>query len=93
MRAQAGRRSNGSTTSVVSSANLITKVYFREGQEVEKGALLFQIEARPYQAAYQQALANRTLKAFDPSTEEWTPLPPDIVELLKADVDRALLEP
>jgi multidrug efflux system membrane fusion protein len=37
---------------------IITKVYFREGQDVNKGDLLFQIEARPYQAAYQQALAN-----------------------------------
>lgn len=37
---------------------LITHVYFREGQDVTQGALLFQIEARPYQAAYQQALAN-----------------------------------
>jgi hypothetical protein len=50
-------------------------------------------EARTLLEMYQQALANRTLKAFDPSTEEWTPLPADIVELLKADVDRALLEP
>jgi hypothetical protein len=32
------------------------------------------------------------LKAFDPATEEWKPLPPDIVELLEVDVDRALLE-
>jgi multidrug efflux system membrane fusion protein len=37
---------------------IITHVYFREGQDVDKGALLFQIEPRPYQAAYQQALAN-----------------------------------
>ena len=32
--------------------------YFREGQDVEKGAVLFQIEDRPYRAAYAQALAN-----------------------------------
>jgi multidrug efflux system membrane fusion protein len=37
---------------------IITHVYFREGQDVEKGALLFQIEPRPYQAAYLQAQAN-----------------------------------
>ena len=38
--------------------SLITPVYFREGQDVEKGAMLFQIEDRPYRAAYAQALAN-----------------------------------
>jgi hypothetical protein len=48
--------------------------------------------ARTLLQAYRQALADRTLKAFDPATEEWTPLSPEIVELLKTDVDRALLE-
>jgi membrane fusion protein, multidrug efflux system len=33
-------------------------VHFREGQEVEKGALLFTIDARPYQAALAQAESN-----------------------------------
>jgi len=48
-----------STSAVTAQVDgIITHVYFREGQDVEKGALLFQIEPRPYQAAYQQALAN-----------------------------------
>lgn len=57
-------QANGVVTPVSTSQitaqvdGLITHVYFREGQDVEKGAVLFQIEARPYQAAYQAALAN-----------------------------------
>jgi multidrug efflux system membrane fusion protein len=48
-----------STSAITAQVDgLITKVYFREGQDVEKGALLFQIEDRPYVAAYQTALAN-----------------------------------
>jgi multidrug efflux system membrane fusion protein len=48
-----------STSAITAQVDgLITKVYFREGQDVEKGAVLFQIEARPYEAAYQTALAN-----------------------------------
>lgn len=48
-----------STSAITAQVDgIITHVYFREGQDVDKGALLFQIEARPYQAAYQQALAN-----------------------------------
>jgi len=48
-----------STSAVTAQVDgLITHVYFREGQDVEKGALLFQIEPRPYEAAYRQALAN-----------------------------------
>ncbi|MEP7067363.1 MAG: efflux RND transporter periplasmic adaptor subunit [Gemmatimonadota bacterium] len=48
-----------STSAITAQVDgIITHVYFREGQEVEKGALLFQIQPRPYQAAYQQALAN-----------------------------------
>ncbi|HKH71996.1 MAG TPA: hypothetical protein VKA59_11640 [Vicinamibacterales bacterium] len=50
-------------------------------------------QARALLQTYKQALAASTLKAFDPATEEWKPLPPEIVDLLKADVDRALLEP
>lgn len=34
---------------------VVTQVAFREGQEVEKGQLLFQIDPRPYQAALQSA--------------------------------------
>jgi multidrug efflux system membrane fusion protein len=57
-------QANGVVSPVNTSAitaqvdGLITHVYFREGQEVDKGAMLFQIEARPYEAAYQQSLAN-----------------------------------
>lgn len=35
-------------------------VYFREGQAVQKGDLLFRIDPRPLQAALDQAIANRT---------------------------------
>jgi multidrug efflux system membrane fusion protein len=37
---------------------IIQRVAFREGQDVVKGQLLFEIDPRPYRAAYQQALAN-----------------------------------
>jgi multidrug efflux system membrane fusion protein len=36
----------------------ITHVYFKEGQEVKKGNLLFVIDARPFEAALKQAEAN-----------------------------------
>ncbi len=36
---------------------VITRVDFREGDDVTRGQPLFQIEPRPYQAAYDQALA------------------------------------
>ncbi len=39
---------------------IITRVNFQEGQDVEKGQVLFQIDARPYEAAYNQAKANLT---------------------------------
>jgi multidrug efflux system membrane fusion protein len=39
-------------------AGQITKVHFREGEEVEKGALLFTIDPRPLEAAVRQAEAN-----------------------------------
>lgn len=35
----------------------LEKIYFREGQPVRKGALLFSIDKRPFQAALQTALA------------------------------------
>jgi multidrug efflux system membrane fusion protein len=37
----------------------ITKVFFREGQEVNSGDQLFQIDPRPYQAALEQAQATK----------------------------------
>ncbi len=37
----------------------ITKVFFREGQEVKAGDSLFQIDPRPFEAALQQAQAAR----------------------------------
>lgn len=37
---------------------IVQRVAFREGQDVVKGQVLFQIDARPYQAAYRQAAAN-----------------------------------
>jgi multidrug efflux system membrane fusion protein len=36
----------------------LMRVGFREGEEVQKGQVLFQIDARPFQAALDQALAN-----------------------------------
>ncbi len=36
----------------------LLRVGFREGEEVEKGQVLFQIDSRPFQAALDQALAN-----------------------------------
>lgn len=36
----------------------IIKLDFKEGQEVKKGAVLFQIDPRPYQAVLDQAVAN-----------------------------------
>jgi hypothetical protein len=48
--------------------------------------------ARTLLQAYAKAINDRTLKAFDPATEEWAPLSPEITELLKADVNRALAD-
>jgi multidrug efflux system membrane fusion protein len=38
-------------------SGLIRRVAFQEGQDVTRGQVLFEIDPRPYQAAYQQALA------------------------------------
>lgn len=37
---------------------ILTHVYFKEGDDVQRGQLLFQIDPRPFQAALQQAQAN-----------------------------------
>jgi membrane fusion protein, multidrug efflux system len=48
-----------STVSVKSQiGGVLTRVHFREGQDVNKGALLFTIDPRPYEAALKQAEAN-----------------------------------
>jgi multidrug efflux system membrane fusion protein len=48
-----------STISVKSQiGGILTNVHFREGQDVGKGALLFTIDPRPYEAALKQAEAN-----------------------------------
>ena len=48
-----------STISVKSQiGGVLTGVHFREGQDVSKGALLFTIDPRPYEAALKQAEAN-----------------------------------
>jgi multidrug efflux system membrane fusion protein len=48
-----------STVSVKSQiGGTLTRVHFREGQDVNKGALLFTIDPRPYEAALKQAEAN-----------------------------------
>ncbi|HYJ47084.1 MAG TPA: efflux RND transporter periplasmic adaptor subunit [Pyrinomonadaceae bacterium] len=44
---------------------VLEKVYFREGQPVKKGALLFTIDKRPYQAALQSAKAILTKAESD----------------------------
>jgi membrane fusion protein, multidrug efflux system len=55
---------NGIVTPLQSStvtsqvAGVIRRVAFREGQDVAQGQVLFEIDARPYRAAYQQAAAN-----------------------------------
>jgi membrane fusion protein, multidrug efflux system len=54
---------NGVVTPIQSAAvssqvdGIVTRVDFREGQEVRTGQELFQIDPRPYQNAYNQALA------------------------------------
>lgn len=55
---------NGVVTPLQSAAvaaqvdGIITDVLFQEGQEVTKGQVLFRIDPRPYEAAYQVAVAN-----------------------------------
>jgi|WetSurSiteA1Bulk_404760.scaffolds.fasta_scaffold04966_2 membrane fusion protein, multidrug efflux system len=48
-----------STVSVKSQiGGILTRVHFKEGQDVNRGALLFTIDPRPYEAALRQAEAN-----------------------------------
>jgi membrane fusion protein, multidrug efflux system len=48
-----------STVSVKSQiGGILSNVHFKEGQDVNKGALLFTIDPRPYEAALRQAEAN-----------------------------------
>ena len=48
-----------STVSMKSQiGGVLTRVHFREGQDVNKGDLLFTIDPRPYEAALKQAEAN-----------------------------------
>lgn len=47
-------------------------------------------EARSLLQLYQQRLARRELKTFDPATDTLVSLSPENAELLKTDVDRAL---
>ena len=49
-----------STISVTAQVTgVLTKAYFKDGDYVKKGAPLLSIDPRPYQAALQQAMANR----------------------------------
>ena len=54
---------NGIVTPIQSASvasqvdGIITNVFFQEGQEVERGQPLFQVDQRPYRNAYEQALA------------------------------------
>jgi multidrug efflux system membrane fusion protein len=55
---------NGTVTPMQAStvaaqvSGVVRRVAFREGQDVVQGQVLFEIDQRPYQAAYQQAVAN-----------------------------------
>ena len=48
-------------TAAISSpvGGTLQRVLFREGQDVEEGRALFQLDARPFEAAYQQAIATQ----------------------------------
>jgi multidrug efflux system membrane fusion protein len=49
---------NQASTVASQVEGIVRRVAFREGQDVAKGQVLFEIDARPYQAQHQMALAN-----------------------------------
>jgi hypothetical protein len=46
--------------------------------------------ARALLESYAAALAAGSLKTFDPAADDWAPMSPEVAQLLKADLDRAL---
>ena len=76
----------------------LQRVAFTEGQAVHKGDLLAQIDPRPNQAAYEQALATKVkdealLKNAKLDFERYTQLQPqDLASKQTVDTQRALLE-
>lgn len=75
----------------------LLKVAFTEGQDVKKGALLAQIDPRPYRAALEQALAARdkdqaTLENAKRDLERYETLAPqDLASKQTVDTQRALV--
>jgi len=67
-------------------AGELTQVHFTEGQNVEKGQLLFEIDARPYEEALRQAEANVARDQAQLKQSEATRLK-DIASLKNADAD------
>jgi hypothetical protein len=48
--------------------------------------------ARTLLQQYRNALVDGSLRVYDPGADAWTPPPPDTIEDLKVDVDRALTD-
>jgi hypothetical protein len=46
--------------------------------------------ARTLLEGYRQALTDRTIKMYDPAADAWTTPPPENIEVIKSDVERAL---
>jgi len=67
-------------------AGELTSVHFTEGQNVEKGQLLFEIDARPYEEALRQAEANVARDQAQLKQSEATRLK-DIASLKNAEAD------
>jgi multidrug efflux system membrane fusion protein len=67
-------------------AGELTQVRFAEGQNVEKGQLLFEIDARPYEESLRQAQANVARDQAQLKQAEATRLK-DIASLKNADAD------